>query len=75
MTDVADRTPDAAHDDQDPDGPGVPYESVVPYPDGDATAARFAKTAAEHGYGGIVLRATPDGADDGNRDDGNRDDG
>lgn len=65
MTDVTDRTPDADRDDPDSDGPGVPHEAVVPYPDGDATVTRFAKTAADHGYGGIVLRATPDDADDG----------
>ncbi len=32
------------------------YEAVHAYPDGDATVARQAKTAARHGYDGIVVR-------------------
>ncbi|MDR5674312.1 RNase P subunit p30 family protein [Halalkaliarchaeum sp. AArc-GB] len=34
-----------------------PYEAVLPYPDGNATANRFAKTAGEYGYGGVILRS------------------
>lgn len=41
-----------------------PYEAVVPHPTGDSTATRFAKTAAEHGYGGIVLRTVVAGGTD-----------
>ncbi|WP_435175048.1 RNase P subunit p30 family protein [Halorussus sp. AFM4] len=40
------------------------YEGVHAHPDGDSTAARFAATAAEYGFDGVVLRshsdATPD---------------
>jgi len=39
------------------------YEAVHAYPDGSATAARFAATAARTGYDGVVIRAreaTPD---------------
>jgi ribonuclease P/MRP protein subunit RPP1 len=32
------------------------YEAVHAYPDGDATAARFARTAADYGFEGIVVR-------------------
>ena len=32
------------------------YEGVHAYPDGQTTAARFAKTAAAYGYDGIVIR-------------------
>jgi len=32
------------------------YEAVQAYPDGDATVARFAKTASEYGYDGVVVR-------------------
>jgi len=32
------------------------YESVRVYPDGDATAARSARTAARYGYDGVVVR-------------------
>ena len=40
-------------------GPTTPkgmYEGVHAYPDGRATVARFAKTAARYGYDGIVVR-------------------
>ncbi|AUX10323.1 ribonuclease P/MRP protein subunit RPP1 [Halalkaliarchaeum desulfuricum] len=40
-----------------------PYEAVVPYPDGNATASRYAKTARKYGYGGIVLRSRIDRGD------------
>lgn len=33
-----------------------PYEAVHAYPDGEATAARLAKTAAEYGFAGVVVR-------------------
>jgi ribonuclease P/MRP protein subunit RPP1 len=33
------------------------YEAVHAHPDGDATAARFAETAARYGYDGVVVRA------------------
>jgi ribonuclease P/MRP protein subunit RPP1 len=33
------------------------YEAVHAYPDGEATVARHAATAAEHGYDGIVVRS------------------
>ena len=33
-----------------------PYEAVHAHPAGDATAARFAKTAAEYGFDGVVVR-------------------
>ena len=33
------------------------YEAVHAYPDGEATAARHAATAARHGYDGIVVRS------------------
>ncbi|MFB6255572.1 MAG: ribonuclease P, partial [Haloplanus sp.] len=39
------------------------YEAVHAHPDGSATAARFAATAARRGYDGVVIRAqdaTPD---------------
>ena len=39
-----------------------PYEAVVPYPEGNATASRFARTAQEYGYGGVVLRRRIDRA-------------
>ena len=32
------------------------YEGVHAYPDGDATVARFARTAADYGYDGLVVR-------------------
>ena len=32
------------------------YEAVHAYPDGDATVARFAKTASEYGFDGVVVR-------------------
>ena len=33
------------------------YEAVHAHPDGDSTAARFARTAGEYGFDGIVVRA------------------
>lgn len=46
--------------DSDTDADRVPfYEAVVPAPDGASTAARFALTAHEYGYGGIVTRIQP----------------
>ncbi|MFB6154492.1 MAG: RNase P subunit p30 family protein [Haloferacaceae archaeon] len=33
------------------------YEAVYAHPDGDSTAARFALTAAEYGFEGVVVRA------------------
>lgn len=33
-----------------------PYEAVHAHPDGQTTAARFAKAAAEYGFDGVVLR-------------------
>jgi len=33
-----------------------PYEAVYAHPEGDATAARQAKTAAEYGFEGVVVR-------------------
>jgi ribonuclease P/MRP protein subunit RPP1 len=41
------------------DRPSPFYEAVIPYPEGASTAARFALTAREYGYGGVVLRAGP----------------
>mgnify|MGYP000170191309 CR=1 FL=1 len=45
------------------------YEAVHAHPDGDATVARHAATAARHGYDGIVVRTrdalAPTGADAG----------
>jgi ribonuclease P/MRP protein subunit RPP1 len=45
------------------------YEAVHAHPDGDATVARHAATAARHGYDGIVVRTrdalAPAGAGDG----------
>lgn len=38
---------------------GPPYEAVAPAPDGASTAARFALTACEYSYGGIVCRSEP----------------
>lgn len=38
------------------------FEAVRAYPDGDSTPARFALTATELGYAGIVLRLPPDQA-------------
>lgn len=32
------------------------YEAVHAYPEGDATAARFARTAADYGFQGVVVR-------------------
>ena len=32
------------------------YEVVIAYPEGASTVSRYAKTAAEYGYGGIVVR-------------------
>lgn len=34
-----------------------PYESVYGHPEGDATVARQVKTAAEYGFGGVVVRS------------------
>jgi ribonuclease P/MRP protein subunit RPP1 len=34
----------------------APYEAVTAYPDGDATVARYAQTAARYGFSGIVVR-------------------
>lgn len=39
------------------------YEAVHAYPDGDATVARFAHTAARQGYDGIVVRTRDAGFD------------
>lgn len=36
------------------------YEAVVPHPEGESTAARFALTAREYGYGGIVFHTGPE---------------
>ncbi|MFD1515388.1 RNase P subunit p30 family protein [Halomarina rubra] len=36
------------------------YEAVTPRPDGSSTVARFALTAADQGYDGIVVRADAD---------------
>ncbi|MFB6187364.1 MAG: RNase P subunit p30 family protein [Halobacteriaceae archaeon] len=36
------------------------YESVVVYPRGDSTLARFAKTANVYGYSGLIIRADRD---------------
>lgn len=36
------------------------YETAYPYPDGDATAARHAQTAARYGYDGLVVRTDID---------------
>ena len=36
------------------------YEAVVAHPEGDATVSRFALTAREYGYDGIVVRNAPD---------------
>lgn len=33
-----------------------PYEAAYAYPDGEATPARLVKTAAEYGFGGLVVR-------------------
>jgi ribonuclease P/MRP protein subunit RPP1 len=33
------------------------YEAVYAHPDGDSTAARYALTAAEYGFDGVVVRA------------------
>ena len=41
-----------------------PYEAVVPYPGGNTTASRFAKTAEEYGYTGVVLRSRIDRSDE-----------
>jgi len=38
------------------------YEAVHAHPDGDATVARFAKTASEYGYEGVVVRNHGDAA-------------
>ncbi|MWV65280.1 ribonuclease P [Halorubrum sp. JWXQ-INN 858] len=65
------------------------YEAVHAYPDGDATVSRHARTAARHGYDGIVVRtrdALPgigeagegdryDAGDDGRREADSGDDG
>ncbi|MFW6000689.1 MAG: RNase P subunit p30 family protein, partial [Halorubrum sp.] len=52
------------------------YEAVHAYPDGEATVARHAATAARHGYDGIVVRtrdalraADEDGSTSVDRDD------
>ena len=34
----------------------APYEAVVAHPDGRATVARYARTAREYGFGGVVVR-------------------
>ena len=34
-----------------------PYEAVYAHPEGDATAARQVKTAAEYGFAGVVVRS------------------
>ena len=36
------------------------YEAVRAYPDGASTVARFAKTAADYGFDGVVVRNPPD---------------
>lgn len=36
------------------------YETAYPHPDGDATAARHAQTAARYGYDGLVVRTDID---------------
>ncbi len=36
------------------------YEAVRAYPDGESTVARFALTAADYGYTGIVVRNAPE---------------
>ncbi|WP_049903479.1 RNase P subunit p30 family protein [Halococcus agarilyticus] len=36
------------------------YEAVRAYPDGESTAARFALTAVEYGFDGVVVRNTPE---------------
>lgn len=41
------------------------YEAVHAHPDGDATAARFARTAADYGFEGVVIRTR--GGDAGRR--------
>jgi ribonuclease P/MRP protein subunit RPP1 len=46
------------------------YEAVHAHPHGDATAARFARTAADYGFRGIVLRTRGETAAD--RGHGNR---
>lgn len=35
------------------------YEAVRAYPDGESTVARFAKTAADYGFEGVVVRNPP----------------
>ena len=35
---------------------GAPYEAVFAHPDGDATVGRYARTAREYGFGGVVVR-------------------
>ena len=34
------------------------YEAAVPYPEGESTASRFALTASEYGFEGVVCRRT-----------------
>ena len=41
------------------------YDAVRAYPDGESTAARFALTAAEYDFSGIVVRNAPAAFDDG----------
>ncbi|WP_435128318.1 RNase P subunit p30 family protein [Halobaculum sp. D14] len=41
---------------RDPNAAG-PYEAVYAYPEGDATASRYAKTAREYGFDGVVVRS------------------
>jgi ribonuclease P/MRP protein subunit RPP1 len=41
------------------------YEAVRAYPDGESTAARFALTAAEYDFSGIIVRNSPAAFDDG----------
>lgn len=41
------------------------YEAIVPYPSGNSTLSRLAKTAAASGYDGLVLRLHPDSASEG----------
>lgn len=40
---------------EDADTPGF-YEAVVAHPDGETTPARYARTAAEYGFDGVVVR-------------------
>jgi len=52
---VSDRT-QGEESGADGDADFGPYEAVYAHPEGDATAARQAKTAAEYGFDGVVVR-------------------